>query len=98
MRPIAFHFTDDELRTEHPSTLAGKHGCHKATVLRAREARGIGGPPPPPSGRPVKFDWSALDPALSIPDNMRLTGCNDRDYVVRKMRGLRKNPLTSTDL
>lgn len=91
-RPDTYSILDEELATTPASVLATVLGCAPSTVFRrrAREGAVFKGERIPPPGRPVKFNWAALDPALSITENMALTGCDNREYVGVKRREARK--------
>ena len=91
-RPDTYSILEEELATTPASVLATVLGCAPSTVFRrrAREGTAFKGERIPPPGRPVKFNWAALDPALSITENMALTGCDNREYVGVKRREARK--------
>lgn len=87
-----YNIPADELATTPASVLATRLGCNPSTVHRRRHRAGVEfkGERIQPPGRPVTFNWSALDPSKSITENMTLTGCDNREYVGLKRRQLRK--------
>jgi hypothetical protein len=91
VRPNTYSIPDAELATTPASVLATQLGCAPSTIHRRRHRAGVEfkGEHIPPPGRPVTFDWSALDPSKSITENMTLTGCDNREYVGLKRRQLR---------
>ena len=91
-RPDIYSILDEELATTPASVLATVLGCAPSTIhrRRAREGTVFKGERIPPPGRPVKFNWSALDPSKSITENMALVGCDNREYVGNKLRAARK--------
>jgi len=90
-RPDIYSILDEELESTPASVLATVLGCAESTIhrRRAREGTVFKGERIPPPGRPVVFNWSALDPSKSITENMALTGCDNREYVGLKRRQLR---------
>ena len=91
-RPDIYSILEEELETTPASVLATVLGCAPSTIhrRRAREGTVFKGERIPPPGRPVKFNWAALDPSKSITENMVLVGCDNREYVGNKLRSARK--------
>jgi hypothetical protein len=91
MNKDTYSIPDAELAKTPASVLATQLGCAPSTIHRRRHRAGVEfkGERIPPPGRPVVFNWSALDPSKSITENMALTGCDNREYVGLKRRQLR---------
>lgn len=91
-RPDTYSILEEELESTPASVLATVLGCAPSTIhrRRAREGTVFKGERIPPPGRPVKFNWSALNPSKGITENMALTGCENREYVGNKLRAARK--------
>ena len=91
MNKDTYSIPDAELAKTPASVLATQLGCAPSTIHRRRHRAGVEfkGERIPPPGRPVVFNWSALDTSKSITENMALTGCDNREYVGLKRRQLR---------